>query len=232
MNIIGIIGAMDEEIEILRNTMVVEENIEIAKMRFYKGKLNNKDIILVRCGIGKVNATICTQILITHFKANTIINTGVAGGIHDEVDIGDVVISNDVIQHDMNARTFGYKQGEIPRLEEYVFKADTRLIELATEISKDKLINKKVFVGRILSGDIFVSDPDMKNKLWTEFKGYCAEMEGAAIGHTCYLNDVPFVILRAISDKADGSANVNFNEFVLEVANTSANIVKNLVKII
>lgn len=232
MNRIGIIGAMDEEIEILKDKIDIIQITEKAGMKFYEGKVNDKEIVLVRCGIGKVNAAICTQVLITYFNVEGVINTGVAGAIYDELEIGDIVVSQDVIQHDVDATAFGYKIGEIPRLDEYIFKADTRLIEITEKVSENKIADHKVYKGRILSGDVFIASPEAKERLWNLFKGYCVEMEGAAIGHTCYLNNIPFVILRAISDKADGSAHVNFTEFVHEAAKKSAEIVEKIVELL
>lgn len=229
---IGIIGAMDEEIKILKDKMEIDKVTEKAKMEFCEGKLNGKDIVLVRCGIGKVNAAICTQILITYFNVDCIINTGVAGAIHDSLNIGDIVISTDVVQHDVDATGFGYELGEIPRLDVYKFKADERLIDIAKKVAVEELVGHKLYEGRILSGDVFVASPEKKDKLWKNFKGYCVEMESAAIGQTCYLNNIPFVIFRAISDKADGSAHVNFNEFVIESAKNSAEIVQRIISLI
>ncbi len=157
---IGIIGAMDEEIEILKDKMEIDKVKERAKMKFYEGKLNDKDVVLVRCGIGKVNAAVCTQILITYFNVDYIINTGVAGAIHDSLNIGDIVISTDVVQHDVDATGFGYELGEIPRLDEYKFKADRRLIDIAKEVAAKELKGHKLYEGRILSGDVFVASPD------------------------------------------------------------------------
>ncbi|EOD01291.1 5'-methylthioadenosine/adenosylhomocysteine nucleosidase [Caldisalinibacter kiritimatiensis] len=232
MNKIGIIGAMDEEIEIIKDKMTIDKIQQVAGMEFYLGKLEDREVVLVRCGIGKVNAAVCTQILISKFSVSMVINTGVAGAIYDELNIGDIVISKDVIQHDFDATAFGYKLGEIPRLDEYIFKGDERLIEITKQVTKEQLKGHKAFVGRILSGDVFVASAEKKDSLWKNFEGYCAEMEGAAIGHTCYLNNIPFVILRAMSDKADGSAHVNFNEFVHKAARNSANIVQEIVKLI
>lgn len=230
MTRLGIIGAMDEEIEILKNHMDIEETVEIASMSFFKGKVEDKEVILVRCGIGKVNAAVCTQILASNFKVTHIINTGVAGAVHEDLNVGDIVISADVLQHDFDATGFGYKLGEIPRMDTYIFKADQRLVEIVYDASKDEAIKHKTMIGRILSGDVFVACPDKKNHLWENFEGFCTEMEGASIGHTSYLNNIPFVIIRAISDKADGTAHTNFNEFVLEAARNSSNIVMNVIK--
>ena len=232
MKKIGIIGAMDEEIELLLNKIDISETINIAKMKFYCGTIQGKEVVLVRCGIGKVNASVCTQILISEFKVTHIVNTGVAGAVYDELNIGDLVISKNVIQHDFNAKGFGYKQGEIPRLDKYIFDGDSYLIDISQRVSTEILKETKALVGTILSGDIFVASPKTKEKLWSEFNGYCTEMEGAAIGHTCYLNDIPFVILRSMSDKADGSAHNNFNEFVEMAAKNSSLLIEKMVELI
>lgn len=230
MQKIGIIGAMDEEVEALKNEMNIKEIKTIANMDFYIGILENKDVMLVRCGIGKVNAAICTQILISELKVDTIINTGVAGAIKDELDVLDLVISTDVQQHDFDVTGFGHKLGEIPRMDKSIFPADITLVDKAFAASKDVLKGNKAVKGRIVSGDIFVSDINLKEKLTINFNAHCTEMEGAAIGHTCYVNNIPFVIIRAMSDKADGSAHNNFNEFVKLAADHSKDIVKIMLK--
>lgn len=231
MNRIGIIGAMDEEVCVLKEKMELEENVNFAGMEFYKGKLLDREVVIVRSGIGKVNAAICTQILISNFQIDAVINTGVAGAVHEDLEVGDLVISEDVIEHDFDVTGFGgYKLGQIPRMEEYIFKADGKLIEAALKAVEHKTLGHKALVGRVLSGDVFVASPDKKDFLWTEFKGYCTEMEGAAIGHTCYVNHIPFVVIRAMSDKADGTAEVNFNEFVHEAVNNSVKIVLGMLK--
>lgn len=226
MNKIGIIGAMDEEIRFLRDEMEVKEIKTIACMDFYTGIIENKEVVLVRCGIGKVNAAICTQILISVFNIKKVINIGVAGAIKDTLNILDIVISTDVQQHDFDVTGFGYRLGEIPRMKKFIFPADENLIQRALDASNEVLTDNKVVKGRIVSGDIFVSDVKLKRDLLKNFGGYCTEMEGAAIGHTCYVNNIPFVVIRAISDKADGSAHGNFKEFVYEAVNHSGNIIK------
>ncbi|MBM7614532.1 5'-methylthioadenosine/adenosylhomocysteine nucleosidase [Alkaliphilus hydrothermalis] len=230
MSIIGIIGAMDEEIEMLKEVMEIKETKEIANMKFYIGALESKQVILVRCGIGKVNAAICTQVLVGQLGATSVINTGVAGAIHDDLEVLDVVISSDVQQHDFDVTGFGYPIGEIPRMDTSIFPADEKLAQLALEGAKEALENQKALMGRIVSGDIFVSSSDLKEKIWESFGGFCTEMEGAAIGHACYVNGVPFVIIRAMSDKADGSAHDNFNEFMHQAAIHSKEIVKYILR--
>jgi len=230
MNRIGIIGAMDEEVDVLKNEMKIKEIRSIANMEFYIGNLEEREIVLVRCGIGKVNAAICTQILISELEAKTIINTGVAGALNDGLDVLDIVVSTDVQQHDFDVTGFGHKLGEIPRMEKSIFPADENLVGKALAASKEVLKQNKAVKGRIVSGDIFVSDAKLKETLLENFNAHCTEMEGAAIGHTCYVNNTPFVIIRAMSDKADGSAHSNFNEFVQEAADHSKDIVKIMLK--
>ncbi|TCK86754.1 adenosylhomocysteine nucleosidase [Natranaerovirga hydrolytica] len=226
MKTIGIIGAMEEEISLLKETMLLERSEEIATMTFYEGTIKDKKVVVVRSGIGKVNAAVCTQVLIDQYNVEGIINTGVAGGLNAKVNIGDVVISKDTMQHDMDATGFGYKLGEVPRMETSIFKADEMLIELAKKASEKSNKENKVFVERIVSGDQFISSKEKKDRLLDIFNGYCTEMEGAAIAQVCYLNAVPFVIIRAISDKADDSAEINFNEFVIKAANHSCNMLQ------
>lgn len=230
MDRIGIIGAMDEEVYLLKEKMSLRETVELAGMTFYGGSLENKEVVIVRSGIGKVNAAICAQILISNFHVTAIINTGVAGAIKEDLEVGDLVISTDVLEHDFDVTGFGYKLGQIPRMDEYIFKSDSKLIEMAKKAGEKENKKHKTFTGRILSGDVFVACPERKELLWTEFQGYCTEMEGAAIGHTCYLNKVPFVIIRAMSDKADGTAHHNFQEFVHEAAKNSSEIVMDMLK--
>lgn len=230
MDIIGIIGAMDEEVDILKDIMSIEKTVEKANLKFYVGKLENKNIVLVRCGIGKVNASLCTQILISEFKVNAVVNTGVAGALHDELNVSDIVISTDTLHHDFDTTVFGYEIGIIPRMETSIFKADDKLIDAAYRSSVETVKSHKVLKGRIVSGDVFVSSKELKEKLVEKLGAYCTEMEGSAIGHTCFVNNIPFVIIRAMSDKADGSADVTYEEFVQEAANNSKDIVVDMLK--
>lgn len=213
MNIVGIIGAMDEEVAKLKEQM---SNVRITKkamMEFNQGTLNGKQVVVVRSGIGKVNAAICTQILVDDFKVEAVINTGIAGSLRSWIDIGDIVISTDALQHDMDATNFGYPVGQIPRMEVFSFKADEGLVELAKEVCEEVNPEISVYLGRVVSGDQFISDDATKNRILESFAGYCTEMEGAAIAQAAYLNKIPFVILRAISDKADNSAQMDYPTF-------------------
>lgn len=226
MTTIGIIGAMDEEIAALKEEMTIESTTTKASMVFYKGTLLGKQVVLVRSGIGKVNAAACTQILADLFQVNYVINTGIAGSLNAAIDIGDIVISSDVLHHDMDATGFGYPLGQIPRMDTLSFKADEHLIKLAEKNCKEVNPDIHTHVGRIVSGDQFISDKEVKNRICNNFDGFCTEMEGAAIAQTAYLNDIPFVILRAISDKADDSATEDYPTFEKKAIAHSVNLMK------
>lgn len=210
---IGIIGAMEEEVLALSDMMSDVKVSSTAGMTFKQGKLNGKDVVVVRSGIGKVNAAVCTQILADKYNVDCVINTGVAGSLKNEINIGDIVISSDAIQHDMDATGFGYKLGMIPRMPESIFKADEKLIKLAKEACEKAVPEIGVFVGRVVSGDQFITDKATKSRLIENFAAYCTEMEGAAIAQAAYLNNIPYLVIRAISDKADDSASMDYGEF-------------------
>mgnify|MGYP000033038673 CR=1 FL=1 len=226
---IGIIGAMDEEVEQIVEAMNIERVEEKAGMKFSCGSLNGSEVVIVRSGIGKVNAAICTQILCDDFKADAVINTGIAGSLDASIDIGDIVLSSDVLHHDVDATGFGYPLGQIPRMDTLSFAADERLIKLAGEACKNAVPEIGVHVGRVVSGDQFISDKAVKERISSNFDGFCTEMEGAAIAQVSYLNKVPFVILRTISDKADDSATMDYPAFEkLAIAN-NVKVMKELV---
>ena len=213
MKKIGIIGAMDEEVNILKSKMKDTSVKSIASMEFYEGALYGKDVVVVRCGIGKVNAAVCTQILADLYQVDAVINTGVAGSLRNEIDIADIVLSTDTLQHDMDATGFGYEHGVIPRMEQSTFQADERLVSLAKEVCSQVIPEVGVHTGRVVSGDQFISDSDKKQWLVNKFEGYCTEMGGASIAQAAFLNGIPFLIIRAISDKADHSAEMTYSEF-------------------
>lgn len=226
---VGIIGAMDEEVSQIVEAMELTETYERASMKFMKGKLLDKDVVIVRSGIGKVNAAVCTQLLVDKFNVNYIINTGIAGSLKAQINIGDVVLSSDVLHHDVDATGFGYPLGQIPRMDTLAFQADERLVELAKAACEKVVPQVGVHVGRVVSGDQFISDKGIKNRISQNFDGFCTEMEGAAIAQTAYLNKIPFLILRAISDKADDSATMDYPEFEAMAIKNSVDILKELV---
>ncbi len=226
---IGIIGAMEEEVEALRGKMESVQKMTRASMDFYSGKLNGKDVVIVRSGIGKVNAGICTQILADLFGVDAVINTGIAGSLKAEINIGDIVISTDTLQHDMDATGFGYAPGVIPRMETSCFLADAKLVAAAKAACEEAVPEIQVFTGRVVSGDQFISDRAVKDRISSQFDGMCTEMEGAAIAQAAYLNNIPFVIIRAISDKADDSATVDYPTFERQAIAHSVALVENFV---
>ena len=221
---------MELEVEALKEQMDVKNIIEKASMKFYEGTLRGKDVVIVQCGIGKVNAGIFVQILADLFQVDAVINTGVAGSLRAEINIGDIVVSTDACEHDMDVTALGYKQGIIPQMKESFFKADRQLVEAAIEVCREVNPDINVYEGRVLSGDQFISGEEIKNKLIDLFDGSCTEMEGAAIAHAAFLNEIPYVVIRAISDKADGSAHMDYPEFERAAAAHSAKLVENLVK--
>lgn len=210
---IGIIGAMEEEISRLAAAMENVEVISRASMDFHKGMLSGKEAVVVRSGIGKVNAGICAQILVDLFQADMIINTGIAGSLDAAIDIGDIVLSTDALQHDMDAVAFGYELGVIPRMPVSAFPADERLIRLARAACERANPDIRVFTGRVVSGDQFIAGKEKKEFLSRQFHPMCTEMEGAAIAQAAYLNHIPYLIIRAISDKADDSAHMDYPAF-------------------
>ena len=198
---IGIIGAMELEVDALKAAMEVKNTVTRAGMEFKEGTLNGADVVVVRSGIGKVNAALCVQILVDLFQITHVINTGVAGSLNADLDIGDILISKDAIHHDVDATVFGYPLGELPQMGIREFIADETLVNLAVE-----------------------------KRLIEVFHGDCAEMEGASIAHGAYLNKIPFIVIRAISDKADGSAEMDYTAFEHEAAKHSARLVEDLVQ--
>ena len=230
MQNIGIIGAMEEEIALLQQKATITDTEQIIGLTFYKGTLHDKKVVFVKSGIGKVNAALCTQILIDRFAVDCVINVGVAGAVYKELSIGDIVISKDAVQHDMDTSVFGDPVGIIPRMEESYFKADKTLIELAQKCSMALTSKAKIFLGRIASGDQFISTPQGKQKIWDTVQGYCAEMEGAAIAHACYLNQIPFVIIRSISDDAEDKAHIAYEQFVKIAAANSSELLEKMIE--
>ncbi len=231
MHKIGIIGAMEIEVETLKSHMQITGTLEKASMTFLEGTLNQVPVVVVRSGIGKVNAGMCVQILTDVFHVTHVINTGVAGSLNAAIDIGDIVLSTDTLYHDVDATGFGYPLGEVPQLGTLTFAADSGMISQAR--SSCEIVNPeiKVFEGRIVSGDQFVSSPQVKENILKNFPGsLCTEMEGAAISHAAWLNHIPFVIIRAISDKADDSAHMDYPAFEKAAAEHSARLVEHMIQ--
>ena len=215
---IGIIGALESEVNSLISLIDEAESRDIADMTFYSGKILGQDVVIVRCGIGKVNMAMCTQIMIAYYAVDQIINTGVAGALHPDLHVGDVVISTDTLQHDYDLSGAGYSRKECPEIMGMIYEADPRLIGLAQAICG--IVNPEVncMTGRILTGDQFISDGKTKADIVDLFGGCCVEMEGAAMAQVAVKNHVPFVIIRAISDQADEHAMESFDDFEKKAA--------------
>lgn len=228
VNKVGIIGAMEVEVETLKKDMTVNKVGTKAGMEFFDGVLNGMPVVVVRSGICKVNAAVCTQILIDDFGVDGVINTGVGGSLNADINIGDIVISTDVIHHDVNATEFGYALGQIPQMKVFSFPADEKFAEMAKAACNRVNPEIKVWRGRVCSGDQFVSSQEQKTAIIENFHGYTTEMEGAGIAQAAYLNNVPFIIVRAISDKADNSAYVDYATFEKEAAEHSIRLVEAL----
>lgn len=226
--ILGIVSAMQEELDLLLKDMTINEETKKANMTFYKGTLDNKDIIAVVCGIGKVNAAVCSQILISEFKVTSIINVGVAGGIGKDIYPGDVVVGTNLVQHDMDTTVFGDPHGQIPRLDTFDFKCDEALVKASLEACEEiKEIN--TFSGRIISGDQFISSVEKIQWFEKEFNAMACEMEGASIAQVCYLNNIPFVVIRSISDNANNGAHMDYEKFIPIAVRNSTILLKNII---
>ena len=223
---IAVIGAMEMEIALLKEAMTFQKTKEIAGLTFLEGTLEGHEIVLVRSGVGKVNAALCTQILADHFRPDAIINTGAAGSLREENRIGDLVVSTDVVHHDVDATLFGYQKGEVPQLGQLSFPADEKLRAAAVRAARAVAPDIAVREGRVASGDRFIAERALKEEIAETFGALCVEMEGAAIAQVAWLNRIPFVILRAISDQADESVHVSYDEFEIKAAHDCAAITR------
>ncbi len=231
MTKLGIIGAMQVEVEALVSKL--ENKVEHRRgwITCYEGRLEGLDVVIVQCGVGKVNAAMCAQSLIDRFGVTHLVNTGIAGSLCAELDIGDLVVSRDAMYHDFDCVHFGYEMGRVPGLDVVAFPADETMIRYA--LSAAETVNPgHVKTGRIASGDLFVAEKSAKAKIIEKTGALCTEMEGAAIAHTAYRNKVPFVILRAISDKADDSAEMDYPTFEAIAANRCAAVTMAMAKML
>ena len=229
MNKLGIIGAMAVEVESLKAQMEDLTVVQKAGMEFYDGVLEGLRVVVVQCGVGKVNAAMCAQVLCDCFDVTHLVNTGIAGSLCTELDIGDLLISRDAMYHDFDAQHFGYEMGEVPGMGVLTFEADADMIALASAAAE--AVNPgHSRVGRVASGDLFVAEKAVKEDIIAKTKALCTEMEGAAIAHVAFRNKLPFVILRAISDKADDSAEMDYPTFEAIAARRCAQVARIMAK--
>ena len=208
---IGLIGAMAEEVNELISEMRSRTEESVGRFVFYCGEISGAECVVVQCGIGKVAAAVCTQPLILKFSPDAVVNIGVAGGIGEEIRIGDLVLSEAVVEHDMNTTALGDPLGFLSGPDLVYIKSDCRLLSVFCETA-EKLGNR-VHRGVIASGDLFVSNASQAKKIAERFSAKACEMEGASVGHTCFLMNVPFLVLRSVSDNADDSAKIDFPQF-------------------
>ena len=229
MKKLGIIGAMQQEVETLLGILEDRKTENRSGCTFYAGKLEGLDVVIVQCGVGKVNAAMCAQILCDRYEVTHIVNTGIAGSLCAELDIADMVVSRDAMYHDFDCVHFGYEMGRVPGMDTVAFPADERLIRYAYAAAEE--VNPgHTKIGRVASGDLFVAEKAAKNAIIAKTDALCTEMEGAAIAHAAYKNGVPFVILRAISDKADDSAEMDYPTFENIAAHRCAVVTQMLAK--
>ena len=221
---LGIIGAMDVEVALLKEKMENSTVSSWAGMEFCQGILEGIPAVVVQCGVGKINAAMCTQLLIDRFSVTAVVNTGIAGSLDAKLDIGDLVISRDAIHHDFDLRFWGRPIGQVPGLDVTAFPAAESLVRSAYAAAE--AINPgHNRIGRVASGDQFICSREQKDKIISDTQAICAEMEGASIAHTAYRNGVPFVIIRAISDKADNSAEMDYPAFEAIAADRCAQVI-------
>jgi len=226
---IGIIVATDEELIEIKNIMSSYEEKDIYELNFVKGKINGKKVIVVKCGIGKVNAARTTQILIDNFKINKIINIGAAGGINPELKIQDIVIGEKLVQYDFDVSDSGdYEKGEITGIGKY-FRSDAELINTCKRVLENRIDNNiNIVIGTIATADIFCSDPETAKKVREDFEAECVEMEGAAIAQVCYLDKIPFLVIRGISDTPNGHNEMDYYTYCHIAAKHAAEFLQDL----
>lgn len=228
----GIIGAMDEEIEYFKEVVSHYKEEKYHSLTFYKGEWYGHSIVFCKSGVGKVNAALTTQLLIDRYQVESLIFTGVAGAIDESLNIGDVVISSECQEHDIDATSYGVPRGIIPMYDgPSIFPASKKLIEEVNNAANSlDEFQGKVLVGKIVSGDKFVANKDEVDELRELFQASCVEMEGAAVAHVANVNQIPYIIIRSISDKANGEAAESFDQFVKSAAQVSAAIVENFLR--
>ena len=231
---IGIIGAMDSEIAMFSKKLHNIQTVNKSGLTFFIGVIGEYKGVIVKSGVGKVNAALCTQILIDQFTPDYIVNTGIAGGIASGLSIGDVIIGIEFVQHDFDVTAFGHAKGYLCNDENpaqpTVFHADARLVYALENAAIRKLSSAHIRKGRIATGDIFVSSTERKREIRKEFNALAAEMEGAAIAQTAVINSIPFAAVRVVSDLANGEAADSYDLFEKKAADLSAFVIENLLK--
>ena len=227
---IGVIAAMNEEMIEIKKIMTSIKQINVYELKFFEGKINDKKVILVEAGIGKVNAARVTQILIDKFEVGSIINIGSAAAANNELGIGDIVIGKTVVQHDFDITAFGHPKGYISNVGMKIESSPELINKMESVVNSINKDESKIKIGTIASGDIFCTDIKMKQKIRKKFKADAIEMEGAAIAQVCKLCNIPFIIIRGISDTPDGNNNITFEQYLEKASKMCANILQRFLK--
>ena len=233
---IGIIGAMDSELSLLLASMQRQRREELYGITFHTGILYDRQIVLVKAGIGKVNAARCTQLMIDRYHPAAIINTGIAGGLAPMLQVGDIVVADGLVQHDFDVTAFGHVKGYLCTGEDdrvpTVFHTDRRISDALAKTAQVVICKEKVHTGLIATGDQFISGRDSRAAIYETFHALAAEMEGGAVAQAAALSGVPFAVIRAISDLADGTAAGSYDVFEKQAANNSAATVKQALRLL
>lgn len=237
MRKIGIIGAMEVEVSILKDEMAKNGGVkqsENGSLVFYEGSLKGMNVVVVKSGVGKVNAALCAQRLILQYGVDAVINSGIAGAMAKELKVFDMVASTDAVYHDVDASLWGYKVTQIPQMKVSEFPADKTLVDAALKAfaASSGAKEHKIITGRVASGDQFIADAALKAKIEANCAPACVEMEGAAIAHACYMSQISFLILRCVSDNADASAETTYNFNEKTAAEASAAVVLGILEIL
>ncbi len=228
---IGIIGAMDVEVQMLKDIMQNITITTVSGIEYYSGTIAGVETVVAKAGVGKVNAAICAEAMILRFEPSVIINIGVAGGLASALKVGDIAIANSVIEHDMDTSVFGDPLGFITGINKVNIPCAEWVTETLLQVAKG-VDGIKTVCGTIVSGDQFISSKEKKSQLVETFNAVATEMEGASIGHVCYMNGVPFGVLRAISDSADDAADMSFNEFCELAAKNSLKVILSFLEVV
>lgn len=225
---IGIIGAMASEVDGLKAIMSDAKIKNVSTVDFYSGSINGTDVVVAQAGVGKVNAAVTAQTMILEYGVDMLINIGVAGGIADSLKIGDIVVASSLVEHDMDTTAIGDEPGFITGIDKVYMDTDKKVSDMILECADDLKLN--TLSGVIATGDIFVSTDQVRDRLRNQFNAVAAEMEGGAIGHVCTMNNIPFAVLRAMSDCANDDSKVDFPVFAAEAAKKSIEIIKLFLK--
>lgn len=230
--LIGIIGAMHVEVELLIERMQNVSSVQLGGLIFHEGSLRGVQVVVAQSGVGKVHAAMCAEAMAVHFHVDACINTGIAGALAPTLGIGDVVVSTDVVHHDMDVSNLGYAKGQIPGVATRSFPADTKLISAVHHAYARIDTAHAITDGRIASGDQFVCTQEQKRLIRDEFKAAASEMEGASIGQVCYLNHIPFVVVRTMSDCADETSSIDYPSFEKTAAHTNAQLIEETLQVL